>query len=335
MPETSRRIGRRVTRQLIAILAAAAASWPTAILAQSAAAMPRLCFVEFSRDASGRFGAFFDTLHSLGRIDGKTIVIDRRSAENRPERFPELVRACIDRKSAVIVVGTTPAAQAARKLTSTIPIVLISSADAVGAGLVDSLARPGGNITGVTFIAPALAAKRLELLKEAAPRLSRVLMLSYPLDPIDAGQVKEMERVAAVLGVTVHKREIRTAADIAPAFDSAMSARPEGLIMPSISLFFVQRAEILERAAQLGLAGAYPWREYAEAGGLLYFGQNIDDLSRRAAFIVDRILKGARPADIPVEQPTKFDLVINLKAARRLNLVLPPRLLARADEVIE
>ncbi|TMJ32493.1 MAG: ABC transporter substrate-binding protein [Alphaproteobacteria bacterium] len=288
-----------------------------------------------ARDSSERFRAFFETLHALGRIDGQTIVIDRRSAEDRPERFPELARECIDRKSDLIVAQTTPAAQAAKKATSTIPIVMISAGDAVGSGLVDSLARPGGNITGVTFIAPALAVKRLELLKEAAPRLSRFLLLSYPVDPVDAGQVKAMEHAAGVLGVTLHKQEIRSATDLASAFESGRAAQSEALIMSSVSLFFTRRVEILERAGRLGWPGAYPWREYAEGGGLIYYAQRIDDLSRRAAFIVDRILKGAKPADIPFEQPTKFDLVINLKAAKALGITIPQSLLARADEVIE
>lgn len=317
------------------VLAALATTWPFAAAAQSSAKVPRLCFIELSREASVRWGAFFDTLPTLGLIDGRTITIDRRSAENRPERYPELARECVDRKSDIIVLYTTPAAQAAKRATSTIPIVFLNLGDPVGTGLVNSLARPGGNITGLTFIAPALAAKRLELLKEAVPRLSRFLLLSYPLDPVDAGQAKAVEQVAGVLGVTIHKREIRSPADIAAAFDSNEADQSEALLMPAVSLFFVQRAEILERVSRLRWPGAYPWREYAEGGGLIFHGQRVDDLARRAAFFVDKILKGTKPGDIPVEQATKFDLVVNLKTAKALGITIPQSILGRADEVIE
>ena len=320
---------------IVMVLVTAAAFWPIAAASQASPRMPRICFIELSRDSGERFRAMFETLHELGRVDGQTIVIDRRSAENRPERYPELVRGCIERKPDVIIVQTTPAAQAAKQETSTIPIVMVNLGDPVAVGLVDNLARPGGNVTGTTYMAPDLAAKRLELLKEAAPGLSRFLLLSYPLDPVDAPQMKEMERAAGVLGVTLHKREIRSAADIPAAFDSAATARSEALIMPAVSLFFVQRAQILEQADRARMPGSYPWREYAEGGGLIYYGQRIDDVSRRTAFIVDRILKGAKPADIPIERATRFELVVNLKTARALGLTIPVSLLGRADEVIE
>lgn len=316
--------------------AALAVSTPVIAAAQPVSKLARVCFLELSEEASSvRFAAFFQTLEAAGYRPGHTVVIDRKSAENRTERFPELADDCVKLQPDVIVVQTTPAAQAARAATKTIPIVMMGLGDPVGTGLVESLARPGGNVTGMSFMAPVLAAKRVELLKEAVPTLARLTLLSYPPDPIDAGQVAEVARTAKLLGVTVNKREIRAAADIPAAFEAGTIAGDEALLMSSVSLFFVQRFEILKQAGRLRWPGAFAWRAYAEEGGLLYYGQRQEDLARRAALMVDKILKGAKPADLPVEQPTQFDLVINLKTAKTLGITLPQSLLARATELIE
>lgn len=325
-------------REWLAIVGGAvlAACEPVVAAAQPASKLPRVCFMEFSESSTtARYAAFFQTLEALGYRQGLTVVIDRKSAENRTERFPDLARDCVKLQPDVIVVHTTPAAQAAKETTSTIPIVMMGLGDPVGTGLVESLARPGGNATGTSAMTPVLAAKRVELLKEAVPTLARLMLLSYPPDSVNAGQVMEVARAARSLGITVNKREIRTAADIPAAFEAGATAGDEALLTTSVSLFFVQRSEILKQAARLRWPGAFPWREYAEEGGLLYYGQRPDELSRRAALMVDKILKGAKPADMPVEQPTQFDLVINLKSARALGIAIPQSLLARASEVIE
>jgi putative ABC transport system substrate-binding protein len=307
--------------------------WSLPVTPQPAAKTARLCFIEF--DGSRSYDVFFGALQALDRAAGRTVTVDRRSAAGKPDRYPQLVRECIDARSDVIVAQTTPAAQVAKAATSTIPIVMLNMGDAIGTGLVPSLARPGGNVTGMTFMAPAVAGKRVELLKEAVPSLSRLLLLSYPQDPIDAGQVKEVERVASAVGLSVTKREIGSPADLAPALDAGAAAGVQAVAVTLESIFLTRRREVLEYAARKRWPGVYPFREYVEDGGLIFYGHRVDDLHRRAADFVDRILKGANPADLPVEQPTKFDLVVNLKAAAALGLAIPPSILARANEVIE
>jgi len=320
---------------VISLLAALAALAPSFGLAQSSSRVPRLCFLEFSPASSRRYVAFFEELKALGYIDGKSIAIERQSADGRTERFPALARACVSAAADVIVVHTTPAAEAAKRATTTIPIVMVGLGDPVGSGLVDSLARPGGNVTGLTFIAPDLAAKRFELLKQAAPRVSRSLLLSFPQDAIDQPQVEAVTRLAARLGVAIDRREIARAEDLRPAFEEAAAAGAQALLISSVSLFFEARGDILALARRHRWPGAFPWREYVEQGGLIYYGQRIEPLARRAAHFVDRVVKGAKPADLPVEQPTKFDLIVNLKSARELGIEIPPAMLALADEVIE
>jgi putative ABC transport system substrate-binding protein len=238
-------------------------------------------------------------------------------------------------KADVIVVTTTPGAQAAKNATRTIPIVLHALGDPVATGLVASLARPGGNVTGVTQMSSGLAAKRLELLKEAVPRVSRVLVLAYLVDPIAPPQVKELETAARSLGVKLLVQDIRTADDLPAAFDAGAKERAEGLLTTSASLFVVQRKRVVELAAQHRMPGMYPYRLVVDAGGLMAYDSYTSDLQARAATYVDKILKGAKPADLPVEQPTKFELIINLKTAKALGLTIPQSVLQRADQVIE
>ena len=310
---------------------------PLAVEAQQRGSLPRLCFLTFDPGAlrSTRFGAFFQGLSDLGYRDGHTISIDYLSADGRAERLPPLAAECVRLKADVIVVTTTPFALAAKGATRTIPIVMLTLGDPVGTGLVDSLARPGGNVTGVTSMAPGLSAKRLELLKAAAPRISRVLVLVYVVDPIAAPQVEELRRAAPSLGVQLQVRDIRTVDDLPAAFDAGAKARAEGLLVTSASMFIVNRARVSELAARYRLPAMYANREFADAGGLMTHDAYRPGLEVSTATYVDRILKGAKPADLPVQQPTKFELVINLKTAKALGLTIAPALLLQADHVIE
>jgi len=316
---------------------AGAFAGPLAVEAQQAGRIPRLCFLTFDPGTTqaGRFSPFFQRLRELGYVDGKTIAIDYLSADGRSERFPTLSAECLRLKADIIVVTTTPAAQAAKNATGATPIVMCSLGDPVATGLVASLARPGGNVTGLTLMASGLSAKRLELLKEAAPRVSRVLVLSYLVDPIAAPQVKELESAARSRGVKLLVQDIKTADDLPAAFAAGARERADGLLTTAESLLVVQRKRVVELAAQYKLPGLYPYRAVVDAGGLMAYDSATPDLVARTATYVDRILKGAKPSDLPVEQPTKVELVINLKTAKALGLTIPPSLLARADQVIE
>ena len=313
---------------------------PLAAEAQRAGKIPRLCFLTFdpgtAQSPSTRFEAFFQGLRELGYAHGQTITIDYLSPDGRSERFPELAVECLRLKADIIAVTTTPAAQAAKNATRTIPIVMVALGDPVGTGLVDSLARPGGNVTGMSQMVTGLAAKRLELLKEAVPGISRVLVLSYLVDPIAPLQVKALKEAAPSLRMILHIHDIRTADDLPAAFEAGAKERAEGLITTAESIFRAQRARVTELAARHRLPAIYPYSAFAvDNGGLMAYDVIDADLHRRAATYVDRILKGTKPADLAVQQPTTFRLVINLKTAKALGLTIPPSLLSRADEVIQ
>jgi putative tryptophan/tyrosine transport system substrate-binding protein len=305
--------------------------------AQQSGKTPRLCFLTFDPGTTqaNRFTPFFQRLRALGYVDGQTISIDYLSAEGRGERFPALADECLRHKADIIVVTTTPAAQAAKKATRTIPIVMHMLGDPVATGLVASLARPGENVTGVTIMASGLSAKRLELLKEVVPRLSRVLVLSYLVDPIAAPQIRELESAARSLGVKLLVRDVRTGDDLPAAFDAGDRWRADGLVTTAESILVVQRKTIVELASQHRLPALYPYRTVVDSGGLMAYDAFTPNLQARTATYVDRILKGENPRQLPVEQPTQFELVINLKTAKALGLTIPPSLLARADQVIE
>jgi putative ABC transport system substrate-binding protein len=326
-------------RKFIALLGAAAVAWPLVAHAQHSKGIPRLCFLTFDpgtlQSRSPRFDVFFDSLRDLGYVDGKTIVIDYLSADGKDDRFPALVSECLRLKADIIAVSTTPAAQAAKRGTRTVPIVMIALGDPVGTGLVESIVRPGGNVTGMSLMVPELGVKRLELLKEAVPKVSRVLVLSYLSDPIAPLQVAALDRVAPSLGVTLLVRDIRSGADLAAAFDAGMSEHVDGLIMTAESVLVVHSAEIGEFAARRRLPAIYPFAIQVRNGGLMAYEANTPELHKNAALYVDKILKGAKPSDLPIQQPTKLSLFINLKAAKALGLELPQSLLTRADEVIE
>src|SRR5438309_10248978 len=257
--------------------------------------IPRLCFLTFDPGTpqSTRFTQFFQGLRDLGYVDGRNIAIDYLSVDGKAERFPALAADCVRLKADVIVVTTTPGAQAAKNATRTIPIVLLALGDPVATGLVTSLARPGGNVTGVTQMSSGLAAKRLELLKEAVPRISRVLVLSYLVDAIATPQVKELESAAHSLGVKLLVRDIRTPDDLPAAFDAGARERAEGVLATAESIFVAQRDQVVQLAAHHRLPGMYPYKLMVDAGGLMAYDSYTSDLQRRAAAYVDKILRGA------------------------------------------
>jgi putative tryptophan/tyrosine transport system substrate-binding protein len=325
-------------REFISLLGGAAAVWPLAARAQQPKKVPRLCFLTFDPGTlqSNRFEAFFQGLHDLGYANGQNIAIDYLSAEGNGERFPALAAECLRLKSDIIVVTTTPAAQAAIAATRTIPIILIALGDPVRTGLVKSLAQPGGNVTGMSLMVPEVAAKRLGLLKEAIPGISRVLVLAYLADPIAPLQVNALEDAARSLGVTLQVHDIRTADDFPAAFDAAAKEHAEALLTTAESIFVAQRARVTELAARYKLPAMYCYSTHVvDYGGLMAYDVSYPDLIRRAASYVDRILKGAEPSDLPIQQPTKFEFSINLKTAKALGVTIPPGVLAIADEVIE
>jgi putative tryptophan/tyrosine transport system substrate-binding protein len=324
-------------REFITLFGGAAAC-PLAARAQQPKNIPRLCFLTFDPATlrSNQFETFFQGLRDLGYADERTIAIDYLSAEGHGERFPALAAECVRLNADVIAVHTTQAAQAAKNATRTIPIVMLALGDPVGTGLVDSLARPGKNVTGMSQMASELAAKRLELLKEAVPGISRVLVLSYLADPIAPLQVKALKEAARSLGVTLQIQDIRAGDDLPAAFDAGARERADGLLTTAENIFVVYSARVSELAARHRLPAIYSNSiQVADAGGLMAYVPNFADLYRRAATYIDLILKGAKPSDLPVQQPTKFELVINLKTATALGLTVPATLLARADEVIE
>lgn len=307
------------------------------MLVHGQAKPPYLCFLTFDAATleSNRYGAFFQTLRERGHVPGQTIRIEYLSAQSRGESFPKLAEACVRGKADIIATTTTPAAQAAKAATGSIPIVMLITGDPIGAGLVASLARPGGNVTGQSFMAGDLAAKRLEILKETIPGLSRVLVLTYPLDPISPTQIKALQSAGQKIRVKLHVHEVRTAADIESAFEAGLKEAPQAIVLTSESFFVANRQRVIELIGRHRLPGVFAWPDYARGGGLMSYAHEPSDLHRRAALQADRILKGAKPADLPVEQPTRFNFIINMKTARVLGVRVPPSLLLRAVEVIE
>jgi len=278
--------------------------------------------------------AFRQGLRELGYIEGKNIVIEWRSAEGKQDRLPalaaELVRLNVD----IIITGGPPSTRAAKKATVTIPIVMGFDNDPVGNGFVASLARPGGNITGLATLAPGISGKLLELLKEVVPRLSRVAVLGTSTQPGNAQSLSETELASRAFGVQLEYVDVRGPDDIETAFRAAGKEHADGILVLQSPIINSQRIHVADLAIKSRLPGIFPQSEYAKAGGLMYYGANTVDLFRRAATYVDKILRGAKPADLPVEQPTKFDLIINLKAAKQIGLTIPPNVLARADRII-
>ncbi len=322
-------------REFITLLGGAVLAWPLAARAQRPGKLPTIGFLGTPTRAAWNQNvtAFVQRLRELGWLEGRTATIDYRWAEGSNERFAEIAAEFVRLKVAVIVTGGT-AVLAAKQATAVIPIVFAVAADPVSSGMVASLARPGGNVTGLSVQATDIAGKRLELLREVLPTLHRVAIMANVGYPAAALEMAEVQAAARTLGFDVATLEIRRADDIAPALE-ALKDRAEALYVCTDGLVAANRVRINTLALGARLPTIHGERTYVDAGGLMSYGANFPDLFRRAAEIVDKILRGAKPADIPVEQPTKFDLVINLTTAKALGLTIPESFLLRADEVIE
>jgi putative ABC transport system substrate-binding protein len=330
-------------RRAFITLFSSAAVWPLAGGAQTPPKIPRVGFLGIATPTTvlgiatpttGGLEALRHGLRDLGYVEGQTIALEVRWAEGRSERLPELAAELLRLKVDVLFVGSGTAALAAKKATGTIPIVMVAG-DPVGLGLVASLARPGGNVTGLSYFTEGVTARRLQLLKELVPGLTRVAVLRIPGIALHAIFWREIEVAAQKLGVALQPLEVRLPEDFEAAFASATRGKAQALIVFDEGLTVVHGPRIVALAANSRLPAMYGFREFPDDGGLMSYGPNTVVLFRRAATFVDKILKGAKPADLPVEQPTKFELIINRKTANALGLTLPPTLLTQADEVIE
>jgi putative ABC transport system substrate-binding protein len=323
-------------REFISLLGGAAAAWPRAARAQQPAKVALIGFLHYSSPGpSLEVEAFRQGLRELGYVEGQNIAIEYRFASGQVARMPELAAELVRLKPDVIVTPSTPTSLAAKQATSTIPIVIVAVADAVGAGLVANFARPGGNITGLTSISAELGGKRLELLKQVAPQASRVAVLYNPADPSNVLLLKELQASAPALGLSLQPLAVRGPDEFEGAFVAMVRERADALFGAPGALTFEHGKVIVALAARSQIPAMWGHRQFVDAGGLMSYAVNYYDQCRRAASYVDQILKGATPADLPVQQPTKFEFVINLKTANALGLTVPPALLALADEAIE
>jgi putative ABC transport system substrate-binding protein len=279
--------------------------------------------------------AFRNGLARLGYVEGRNITIESRLAEGKPDRLPALASELVALKVDVIVGRTSTVARAAKKASATIPIVVGVSGDPVEDGLVSSLARPGGNITGMTYLQPDLAGKRLQLLREISPRLTRVAVLMNPNHAGENQEWREMDTAARTIGVTLQNHLLPATNDLSEIFAALTTDRAEAIVVISGPMTFINRKQIADFGLKARLPVMAGWREHAEAGSLVSYGPSIRDISRRLASFVDRILRGEKPADVPVERPTRFELIVNLNTAKALGVTIPPSLLLQADEVIE
>ena len=322
-------------REFMAFLGGAAA-WPLATSAQTPAKLPRVGYIGGGSrtEASQRFEAFLQGLGELGYVEGQTIALEARWTDASVERLPEIVAELLRLKVDVLVVGYSQAALAAKNATRNIPIVMVA-ADPVGLGLVASLARPGGNLTGLSYFNEAVVGKRVQLIKELVPGLTRIAVLRNPTIEVHTTFWRETEVAAQKLGLALQPLEVRGSDDFESAFAAGKRGDAQALIAFDDALTLAHRARIVALAANSRLPAMYGLREFPDNGGLISYGPSLFVLLRRAATFVDKILKGTKPADLPVEQSTKFELVINRKTANALGLTVPPSLLAQADEVIE
>jgi putative ABC transport system substrate-binding protein len=327
-------------RDFITLLGGAAASpilCPLAARAQQVGKVSRIGFLGTSSPSLERHlvDAFRQKLRELGHVEGENIAIEYRWAEGRDDRLPGMAAELVRQKSDVIVTTGTPGTLAAKQATKTIPIVFASSGNPVQGGLVAKFARPGGNVTGFTVSAPELEGKRLQILKEAVPGLSRAAVLWNSANPGVTEYYQQTRAAAAALGLALQPVEIRRVDDFKNAFSTVASAQPHAMIVLPDRLLLAHRMQIVNFAATTRLPGMYPYREYVDAGGLMSYATSNIDLLRRTAIYVDKILKGTKPADLPIEEPTIFELVVNLRTAKALGLEIPSVLLLRADEIIE
>ena len=305
--------------------------------AQQAKKVPRIgVFLPASASATAQLvEAFRQGLREHGYVGEQNLTLELRYAEGKVERFAGLAAELVRSKVDVIVAGSTPGVIAAKNTTGAIPIVMVTTGDPVASGLVASLARPGGNITGVTALGQELSGKRLEVLKEAIPKVSRVAVLSNPTNPDSELSLKGMEAAARALGVQLQLQEVRDPTEFEKAFEAITRQGARALMVLPDPMYVSERGRIVALSAKSRLPAMYAHREFVDAGGLMFYGASLADMWRRAATYVDKILKGAKPADLPVEQPTKFELVINLKTAKQIGLTIPPNVLARADKAIK
>src|SRR5713226_8197660 len=327
-------------RAFLGTMAGGLLAAPRAAEAQPSGKVPRVGYLSIFSPSNPYppSEAFWQGLHDLGWIEGQNISIERRFAEGKAQRLPDLAVELVRLRVDLIFAESTPAAREVKQATTTIPIVFSPIADPIGSGLVANLARPGGNITGITFMAPELGGKRLELLKQAVPGMIRVGVLSHPGDPSEAtvkSVLEQTEAAARALGVQILHLEVQGPNDFDRAFAAMSRERVGGLILIPSAMFVDERRRVVNLMVKDRLPAMFYFREFAEAGGLMSYGPNFRELWRRAATYVDKILKGAKPGDLPIEQPTKFELVINLKTAKALGLTIPQSLLLRADEVIQ
>jgi putative ABC transport system substrate-binding protein len=322
---------------LVAVLALALLAAPLAVEAQQAGKLRRIGFLSISpRDQAGHLlRSLEEGLRELGYVQARDVAFDTRFADGKPERLPGLVAELVRLNVDLIVAYGATAARAAKNATATIPIVMLVHPDPVSAGLVASLAHPGGNVTGLARLSQELSAKRLALLKEAVPTSSRAAALWYAGSRDAERSVQETEAAAHGLGVSVRPFPIRAPGELDSAFVAIAEWRADTLIVVPSSVLWDNRTTIVKLAEKHRLSAIFPEQEFVEAGGLIAYGASLRDQFRRASTYVDKILKGTKPADLPVEQPTKFELIINLKTAKALGLTLPPSLLLRADEVIQ
>ena len=298
---------------------------------------PRIGFLGNSTAAleANLIGPFREGLREFGYVEGQNIVVDYRWAEGRYERFPSLIQELLALKVDVIVTAGTPAALAVKRSATTTPLVMVAVGDPIGSGLVTSLARPGGKATGLVSIAPDLEGKRIELLREVVPKLSQIAVLTNPANPFHEASAEQVRAAARAVHVKVQFFPVRAEGELEAALDGIARHRPGAMIMLADRLFLHHRTRIAEFSLKQRLPAVYAYQELVESGGLMSFGPSYPGMHRRAAYFVDRILKGANPAELPMEQPSKFELVINLKTARALGLNIPQTVLLRADQVID
>jgi putative tryptophan/tyrosine transport system substrate-binding protein len=321
-------------REFITLLGSAAAAWPLAAArAQQPGKVWRMGFIAHGHEKF--YDALFEGLREYGYEEGRNLIVERRYARGQAERFQEFAAEMVRLNVDIIIVVTTPAALAVKNATTTIPIVHPNAIDPLNTGLIVSLAHPGGNLTGGAQLTAEVSAKRLEILKKVVPGLSRVAALWNSANSAIVFSWKETQGVARVLGVTLQSHEVTGPKDFAAAFAMIAEERPDALLVLQDAVTMQQRSEIIDFAIKERLPSMFQEKGWAEAGGLMSYGENLASMYRRAAYFVDRIFKGAKPADLPVEQATKFDMVLNLRTAKAIGLTIPDSILALADNVIE
>ena len=322
-------------REFITLLGGVAATWPLAASAQSKT--PRIGFMGNSTAAleANLVDAFREGLREHGYEEGRNIVIEYRWADGKYERFPALVAELIAAKVEVIVTAGTPAALAMKKATTTVPLVMVAVGDPVGTGLVPSLARPGANLTGLSSVAPDLEGKRLQLLREVVPTLSHVAMFINSLNPFHVSSMRQARAAAQTMGIKLQLHDIRKSEDLDDAFAAIRKERPDAVLILADRVFLHNRERMIDFTKEQRLPNVNAYKELVEVGGLMSYGPSYEDMHKRAAIYVDKILKGAKPADLPIEQPSKFTFIVNLKAAKALGVTVPSQLLGLADELID